>query len=195
MKSAFGTPTKAQRQQRRRNPAGDPTDIGDDQWVCSPSSRTPYSRSGATWEAFNRDYGPQGDPSVLVATGSSRTFNPSLSQRIVDRAYARDPVAAAAEYGGEWRSDIAAFISRDAITACVDRDVLERPYCQGTRYLAQVDPSGGSNDSFALAISHMEHGQAMLDLVREVQTTLQSGKRRRRVLRGAGRLQDHAGAG
>ena len=64
--------------------------------------------------------------------------------------------------------DIAAFISRDAITACVDRDVLERPYCQGTRYLAQVDPSGGSNDSFALSISHMEHGQAMLDLVREV---------------------------
>ena len=57
---------------------------------------TPYSRRGATWEAFHRDYGAQGDPSVLVATGSSRTFNPSLSQRVVDRAYERDPVAAAA---------------------------------------------------------------------------------------------------
>ena len=65
---------------------------------------TPYSRRGATWEMFHRDYGPQGDGSVLVATGSSRTFNPSLSEKIVARAYARDPVAAAAEYGGEWRS-------------------------------------------------------------------------------------------
>ena len=72
---------------------------------------TPYSRRGATWEAFNRDYGPQGDPSILVATGSSRTFNPSLSQRVIDRAYERDPVAAAAEYGGQWRNDISAFIS------------------------------------------------------------------------------------
>ena len=128
---------------------------------------TPYSRRGATWEAFQRDYGAKGDPHILVATGPSRTFNPSLSQRVIDRAYERDPAAAASEFGGEWRSDIAAFLTRDAIMACVDHGVMERPYCEGVRYSAFIDPSGGSNDSMTLAISHVEDGRAVLDLIRE----------------------------
>lgn len=129
---------------------------------------TPYARRGATWESFSRDHGPNGDPAILVATGPSRTFNPSLSQRVIDRAYERDPVAAAAEYGGEWRSDIAAFISRDAVTACVDVGVIERPYCHGIRYAAFCDPSGGSNDAMTLAVSHVEGERAVIDVVREV---------------------------
>lgn len=52
---------------------------------------TPYARRGATWESFHRDYGPKGDPEILVAAGASRTFNPSLSQRIITRARARRP--------------------------------------------------------------------------------------------------------
>jgi hypothetical protein len=92
---------------------------------------TPYSRRGATWESFSRDFGPDGDPEILVAAGASRTFNPSLSQRVIDRAYERDPVAAAAEYGGEWRADIAAFLSREAVMAWVDHGVIERPPCRG----------------------------------------------------------------
>ena len=129
---------------------------------------TPYSRRGATWEAFSRDYGPQGDPSVLVATGSSRAFNPSLSQKVIDRAYERDPIAAASEFGGLWRADISAFISREALMACVDPGVIERPYRAGIKYYAHCDPSGGSNDSMTMTISHAEDGQAMVDLIREV---------------------------
>lgn len=129
---------------------------------------TPYARRGVTWEAFSRDYGPAGDPSILVATGASRTFNPSLSERVIARAYERDPVAAAAEFGGEWRADIAAFLTREAVAACVDQGVRERPYSERFRYCAVVDPSGGSNDSFTLAISHLEADRPMLDLLREV---------------------------
>ncbi len=81
---------------------------------------------------------------------------------------AAHPVAAAAEYGAEWRSDIAAFLTREAVLACVDHGVIERPYRSGIRYSAYVDPSGGSNDSMTLAISHQENERAMLDLVREV---------------------------
>ena len=128
---------------------------------------TPYSRRGATWEAFHRDYGQQGDPAILVATGPSRAFNPSLSQRVIDRAYERDPLAAASEFGGEWRSDIAAFLTRDSVTGCADHGVIERPYCNGVRYSAFCDPSGGSNDSMTLAISHVEGERAVVDLIRE----------------------------
>jgi len=129
---------------------------------------TPYARRGATWESFHRDYGPNGDPEILVCAGASRTFNPSLSPRIIARAYQRDPAAAAAEFGGEWRTDITAFLSREAVTACVDRAVIERPARHGVIYHGFVDPSGGSNDSMTLAISHMEGARAVLDAVREV---------------------------
>ncbi len=35
-------------------------------------------------------------------------------------------------------------------------------------YQAFVDPSGGSADSFTLAIAHLENGVGVLDLVREI---------------------------
>jgi hypothetical protein len=47
--------------------------------------------------------------------------------------------------------------------ACVDHDVIERPYCEGVRYSGFVDPSGGSNDSMTLVIAHVKDGQAVLD--------------------------------
>ena len=45
--------------------------------------------------------------------------------------------------------------------------MIERPYCDDFRYCAFVDPSGGSNDSFTLAISHLEADRPVLDLLRE----------------------------
>ena len=38
---------------------------------------SPYARRGALWETYRKDYGPDGDPSILVAQGTSRDFNPS----------------------------------------------------------------------------------------------------------------------
>ncbi len=61
---------------------------------------SPYARRGELWNSHRRHYGPQGDPLILVAQGASRDFNPSLPQRVVDRAFERDPAAAAAEYLG-----------------------------------------------------------------------------------------------
>jgi hypothetical protein len=74
----------------------------------------------------------------------------------------------AAEIGAQFRSDIAAFISRDAIEACVSAGVLERAPLSDARYFGFVDPSGGSADSFTLAISHCEENVAVLDAIREV---------------------------
>ena len=77
------------------------------------------------------------------------------------------PARAAAEYGAEFRSDVEAFLSRDAVEACIEPGVRERPRIDGVRYSAFVDPSGGSSDSMTLAVAHLEGEQAVLDCVRE----------------------------
>jgi hypothetical protein len=64
----------------------------------------------------------------------------------VDREYERDPASAAAEYGGQFRSDIEAFVSIEVVEACLG-DHLELPPSQSLKYFAFVDPSGGSADS------------------------------------------------
>jgi Terminase large subunit, T4likevirus-type, N-terminal len=129
---------------------------------------TPYSKAGAVYETWRNHYGINGDPRILVAKGASRDFNPSLPQSVVDRAVERDAAAASAEYLGEFRGDIQAFVSREAVDACVSPHVFERAPVAGTKYTAFVDPSGGSSDSMTLAIGHRElNGTIVLDCIRE----------------------------
>src|SRR5262249_4049510 len=51
---------------------------------------SPHARRGVLWDVFRRHYGAGGDPLILVAHGASRTLNPSLPQRVVDRALEKD---------------------------------------------------------------------------------------------------------
>jgi hypothetical protein len=133
--------------------------------VCISS---PYAKRGEMWLAYKRDFGAKGDPLILIAKAESRALNPTLPQRVVDRAYERDPLAAAAEYGAEFRSDIEAFVSLEAVEACVSPGVFERRPLSSESYTAFTDPSGGSADSFTLAIAHRERdGRVVLDCVRE----------------------------
>lgn len=132
--------------------------------LCASS---PYARRGALFEAHKRHFGQNGDP-ILVWQADTRRMNPTVPQRIVDEAYARDPASAAAEFGAQFRSDIEAVFSREAIAACVAPSVRERPPEPGIRYAAHVDPSGGSSDAMTLAIAHREGDLAVLDCVREV---------------------------
>jgi hypothetical protein len=131
---------------------------------------SPYSRRGEAFETLRRHFGEKGDKLILVAQGASRDFNPNLPQRVVDRAMERDPAAASAEYLGAWRSDLQAFVSLEAVEACVEAGVYERPLLSSLAYVAFTDPSGGSADSFTLAIAHRERdGRVTLDCVRERQ--------------------------
>ena len=79
----------------------------------------------------------------------------------------RDPAHAAAEYLAEFRSDIETFIKLDEVERCVSHGIDARPPLGGCRYRAFVDPSGGSNDSFTLAIAHKEDRLIVLDRVVE----------------------------
>jgi hypothetical protein len=95
-------------------------------------------------------------------------MNPTLNAEVVAEAYENDPARAAAEFGGEFRDDIAAFVTREAVEACIVVDRFKLPMISTNRYYAYTDPSGGSADSWTLAISHAEKdGTTVLDLVRE----------------------------
>jgi phage terminase large subunit-like protein len=134
--------------------------------LCVISS--PYARRGVVWDAFRNHFGPTGNPSILVARGTTRDLNPSLSQAYIDREYEKDPASAAAEYGAEFRTDVESFVTAESLEDCIDPGIHERPYDRAHIYTAFADPSGGAFDSFTLAITHKEGKTAVLDVIREV---------------------------
>ena len=85
---------------------------------------SPYAQRGELWETYKRHYG-QDDSRVLVWKAPTLTMNPSLDRAIVDEAYADDLQSAAAEYGAEFRSELAEFLPRSAIEACTAFGVRE----------------------------------------------------------------------
>lgn len=128
---------------------------------------SPYAKRGEVYGAVRQHYGPKGDPRILVAKGPSIAFNSTLSQRVIDRAFERDAAAAASEYGGEFRDDIAGFVTREVVEACIPPGLKVRPPISGLDYVAFVDPSGGLNDAMTLAIAHREGDLCILDLAIE----------------------------
>jgi hypothetical protein len=129
---------------------------------------TPYARRGATWELYRQHYGAGGDPRILICQGTSRDFNPTLPQRVIDRAMERDASAANAEYLAQFRTDLEAFVSRDVVDSAVIPGRHEMQPVPGIRYAAFTDPSGGSADSMTLAVAHQDgSGKIILDAIRE----------------------------
>jgi hypothetical protein len=143
-----------------------------------PSARmlvasSPYARRGVLWDAYRQHWGERQalDAAPLVWKAPSRVMNPSLPRKFIDEQYQRDPVSAAAEYGAEFRADIASFVAREVVDAAVVPGRYELPRLGEFFYMAFVDASGGSgSDSMTLAIAHYEGEQAerrILDCVRE----------------------------
>jgi hypothetical protein len=132
--------------------------------LCASS---PYARKGALWDAHRRHFAKEHDP-VLVWQADTRTMNPTVPQSVIDEAYASDAANAAAEWGAQFRSDIEGFVTREVVEACVTNGVFEREPRPGQRYTAFTDPSGGSSDSFTLAISHKDAESLILDCIREM---------------------------
>jgi hypothetical protein len=128
---------------------------------------SPYAKRGELYGMFKRRFGPDGHPAILIAKASSRSMNPSLSPKVVARAYEEDPASAAAEYGAEFRSDIEQFISREAIEACISTGVKARAPVVGIRYVGFCDPSGGTSDAMAMPIAHQDGNLVVLDCLVE----------------------------
>lgn len=95
-------------------------------------------------------------------------MNPSVPQSVIDRAMEIDAAAAQAEYYAVFRSDVGSFLDSDMIDQAIEPGRRERAPLNEVQYVAFTDPSGGSHDSFALAIGHREGERLILDVCRGV---------------------------
>jgi hypothetical protein len=126
---------------------------------------SPYRRAGLLYRKWKAHYG-RDDDSVLIVRAPSIALNPTLDQTIIDEALEENPVAAAAEWLAEWRTDIESFVSPEVVNAAIVPG-CELPPTTGTTYFAFVDPSGGSADSMTLAVAHADDDRVVLDAIRE----------------------------
>jgi len=133
------------------------------------NASSPYRKSGVLYSTFARHYGKD-NARVLVWRATTLEANPSLDKAIVEEAYEDDPASAAAEYGAEFRDDIADFVPRDVIDAVTVRGRGELLPLPGVAYRAFVDPSGGTSDSMTLAIAHRQGDIGVLDAIREIRS-------------------------
>jgi hypothetical protein len=132
--------------------------------LCASS---PYAKKGALFDAHVKHFGRDGD-GVLVWQAPTRTMNPTVAQRVIDEAMEADSSNALAEYGAIFRQDLENFIAREAVLACMEPGIRERPPVAGIKYECFVDPSGGSVDPMTCAIGHSEGDTVVIDAEREV---------------------------
>ena len=133
---------------------------------------SPYARRGILWKAYEKAWG-RDDTDVLVFSADTLSLNPTVNAAEIARAFEDDPQAAAAEYGRDglvaFRLDVEAFLAVEAVEAVMNRErPLELAPRSGVRYVGFTDPSGGSQDSWTLAVGHREGDRAVVDATREV---------------------------
>ena len=130
---------------------------------------TPYAQRGVLYSMFRRHYG-QDNPRTLVWKSASWEMNPTLDPAEIKEAYEEDPAGADSELGANFRTDVAAFVSREVVEACVEPGCYERApaLSAGNRYMAFLDAAGGSgSDSMVVCVSHMENGIPVIDAIRD----------------------------
>jgi hypothetical protein len=129
---------------------------------------SPYGKKGALYQAYKDHYGKDSAP-VLVWKAGTLDMHPSKRlERERARDFETDPEAAKAEWDGDFRDDLADFISRDTIDAVTMIGRSELPVMAGVQYQAFADPSGDANDSFCLAIGHQQGDVGVLDCLVEI---------------------------
>jgi hypothetical protein len=129
---------------------------------------SPYAKRGELYAAFRRHYG-RDDTRVLVWKAPTLVMNSSLDRAVVDDAFASDPEAAKAEFGGEFRDDLADFVSQEAVDAVTMHGRSQLPPMGGVTYGAFCDPSGGVADAMTLAIGHLDANSiCILDALLEI---------------------------
>ena len=125
---------------------------------------SPYARRGLLYQKWRKHFGKDDD--VLVVQGGSLDFNPTIDTQIIADAEADDPEAAKAEWYGQFRADVEAFITREVVESVTRNEGVELAPRKHVRYFAFADPAGGGADEFTLAIGHYEDEHLITDALR-----------------------------
>jgi len=128
---------------------------------------SPFARRGTLWTAY-KDHYAQDDDDVLVWKAATLAMNPGADRKFLDRERQKDPVSFAAEYGGEFRTDLESYISPERVEAATVKGRTILLYEPGRSYHAFMDPAGGSGgDSLSLAIARWERNHAVICRIAE----------------------------
>jgi hypothetical protein len=126
---------------------------------------SPYARRGVLWEIY-RDSWAKEDSRTLVWNAPTWVMNPTITREDLQPEFDRDFNKAMADYGGIFRKDVERFVAIETIQACVKGWEEQLPRGD-INYVGFVDPSGGSQDSFTLAVGHREEDNIIVDALRE----------------------------
>ena len=129
------------------------------------SISSPYGQAGALWEIHRRHYG-RDDAPILVWQATAPEMNPTLDAGYLERMKQDDPDGYRAEVLGEFRAGLATLFDPDVLDEAVVPGQRELPPTDGIEYHAFVDPSGGREDAFTLAIGHLDEDGAVVDALR-----------------------------
>jgi len=111
---------------------------------------SPHSRRGHLYAMHQQHYGKPSD--VLVIQAGGPVLNPTIDQKVIDRARAEDPTAARSEWDAQFREDISQWLADELLEAAREGRTggRKRPP------VAFVDMSGGRHDASCLGIAHAE---------------------------------------
>lgn len=129
---------------------------------------TPYAKTGLLWENYTRYFGHE-DAEVLVWQAATDLMNPSISPDRLAKRRRADAARSSREYDALFQDDVSSFFPAELLEAATVAGRRELPPQPGIRYLAAVDPSGGTGaDAFTLAIVHVEHRDGRPFMVQDV---------------------------
>jgi hypothetical protein len=129
---------------------------------------SPYRKGGLLYTKWRNHFGKP-DDDVLVIQAPSRVLNPTLPEQVVAEAMERDPAAARAEWLGEWRDDVDAFLPREVVESAIDRGVVSRPPLPNVRYRGFADAASGTGgDSLAIGVAHVDGEIVVVDVAHEI---------------------------
>jgi len=126
---------------------------------------TPYAKTGALYEAYREFYGVDNDD-VLIWKAPTRTMNPTIPEKIIQRELERDPEAGRSEWLGEFREDIEAAFPLDAILECVIPGRVELVPSSEHAHKDFGDFSGNRSDPHVQCIGHAVGDKVVIDCLK-----------------------------
>ena len=122
------------------------------------ATSSPKWAQGVFWRLYSA--GMSGADDTFVVRRPTWEVNPRITRESLDADFLADPESARVEYGAEFQDGAGAFLTSEAVRACVTEGRRYLPPHGGAVYSAAIDPAFASGgDAFTLAIAHTEDGK------------------------------------